>query len=201
MFLELVDFCSSVLARVPSVAMVSWQRHEALSSFIHRFEQTLLSIDPNLLVRSINCKDMGAIEFAHAFVVAIEHPDASRICFVFYGVEALAIAAGRILNGFRERITHARAVVVVIREDRKRDFMLQAPDLMDWIGTMVTRAEDMEKPFTNEEINTIISRFEQRYELSTKAFRKKWDLGKAIDIPDAWLWRELILMKEELEKQ
>jgi len=124
----------------------------------------------------------------------------STTCLVLYGLEPLVSSAAKILNGFRERLANAKCVIIAIRENRQRDFIIDCPDLMDWIGLQVARAEDLSVPFTASDVRKLLKEFEIRYGKSSEQFLKEMQAEKSGDPIDGWFWRELLHVEEDLEK-
>lgn len=199
MFLDIDEFARSLLSTKPSLALVTWESDDALKVFGQRIGTVLRAHSLNITVSRIDGSSLDSESFSKRLLGALIKKNASSTCLLVWHVEPLVAAAGKILNGFRERLSCVEAVVIAIRKDRKRDFFLQCPDLMDWIGLTVARAEDLGRPLTLRDVKKSIRDFEQRYKTTTAAFLKKWESGAVPDIDDGWLWKELIAMKDDLE--
>ncbi len=151
MFLELDEFCGDLLSRHPSVALVTWGNQKALESFVSRLGPALRKDRPDTILSKFSCGDLDSRSFGENLLRRFTKKDAAKRCLLVYRIEPLAPAAAEILNGYRERLAAFRAVVVVIRGNRRRDFLAACPDLMDWVGTCATRAEDVGPPITLRE--------------------------------------------------
>ncbi len=125
--------------------------------------------------------------------------DSPRKCLVVYGFEPLVTAAGETLNGAREQLANFCAVVLVIRENRRTDLAVSAPDLMDWVGPMCARVEDLSVPLRRSDVTRAIRGFEEQYKISSREFLDRWNDDTTADIPDAWFWRELIALRDDMK--
>jgi hypothetical protein len=139
--------------------------------------------------------------FQRVLVEWLDKRNASRRCLVVYQIESLLSAAGAVLNGFRERLGRLRAVVVVIRENRHRDFVAACPDVMDWVGHNVGRAEDLGPPFTLRDVNTAIRALEKRFRMTSAEFREKWIRGELEPSDDLSVWGQLLGLRTTLESK
>jgi hypothetical protein len=194
-FLELAEFCREVLSRRPSVAVVTWATQPALDSFVARLGHALRKEREGTILSKLDAKDLDSASFQEQLLAALARRDGSNRCLLIYRIEPLAPAAGRILNGFRERQTSLRAVIVAVRENRKRDFITQCPDLVHWVGTRVVRAEDLAPPLTLRDVNAAIRRMEQQFATTSKDFQAKWYRGEVEATDDHWLWNELLAIR------
>lgn len=199
MFLDIDEFARQLLSITPSAALVTWENDATLKSFVRRIGPALRAQTSGTVVARIDGVSLDSESFSRSLLSALTKKSASNTCLLIYQIEPLAAAAGKVLNGFRERLSSMQAVVIAIRGDRIRDLIIQCPDLMDWIGLTVARAEDLERPFTIRDVRKSIKQLEQRNNISTAAFLKKWEAGTSQDIDDGWLWKELIAVKRELE--
>jgi len=125
--------------------------------------------------------------------------NAPRKCLLIHQIESLLSAATTVLNGFRERLGGLRAVVVVIRENRHCDFVAACPDLMDWVGHNVGRAEDLGPPFTLRDVKAAIRALEKRFRMTSAEFREKWTRGELESSDDLSVWGQLIGLRVTLE--
>lgn len=203
MFLELAEFCRGLLSHHPSVAIVTWASQPALESFVARLGPALREEHSDTILSRLSAAELDSASFPERLLRCLERRDGSRRCLLVYRIEPLAPAAARILNGFRERLASQRAVVVVIRENRKRDFVTDSPDLMDWVGTSAARAEDLGPAISLREIKASIKELERRHGMSSERFLKESTQGRLESSEDYWLWNELIAMRaaHRAEKQ
>ncbi len=148
MFLLIEEFCHVVLSKHPSLALVTWQSEKMLKSFARRLGPALREERPDTVLSKLACADLDSAAFEEKLLKRLSKKNAAECCLLIYQIEPLATAAGRILNGYRKRLASFRAVVVVIRDNRQRDLLIACPDLMDWVGTNVVRAEDLGPPIT-----------------------------------------------------
>lgn len=200
MFLELGDFARDLLSRSPSVALVTWASEAALRSFLARLGPSLRAECPGTVLTRLCSDDLDSASFQEQLLARLNRRDASKRCLLVYRVEPLASAAATILNGFRERLASLKAVVVAIRDNRKRDFVLECPDLMDWVGPSVVRAEDLGPPMTLHEVNAAIREYEQRFGISSKELQTRWSQGQVEATDDYWLWNELLALRAALKR-
>ncbi len=199
-FIDLEAFGRALMERSPSVALVTWRKLSALRSFIDHVGLVLRKHRADTLVSKIHVAKLDRQAFSEQILKTLKRRDAARICLLIYEIEPLASSVGRILNGYRERIASLRALVLCIRENRLRDLLLECPDLVDWIGSMVGRAEDLGSPLTLPRVRKAIRSFERRHGLKSKEFVKQLKAGGGHDLADAWVWEELLAVKCELEK-
>lgn len=199
MFLDLDEFCRSLLLRRPSVALVTWEDPGALESFLKRLGPALRREAAAVTLSKLPCADLDGASFQQRIVKSLRRPSAAQRCLLIYRIEPLAVAAATVLNGFRERLASYAAVIVVIRENRRRDFVVACPDLMDWVGTSVTRAEDLAPPLTLRDVNATIRRFEEQFGMSTRDFQDKWQRGEIQPSDDHWFWNTLIAIRDGMK--
>lgn len=151
MFLDLDEFCGALLSRHPSLAVVTWASQKALDSFVARLGPVLREYLPDTVLSKFACADLDSASFEEKLLARLRRKNTAKCCLLVYQIEPLTSAAANILNGYRERLASFRAVIVVIRDNRRRDFLTACPDLMDWVGTCVVRAEDVGPPITLRE--------------------------------------------------
>ncbi|MFI5456071.1 MAG: hypothetical protein ACHRXM_11535 [Isosphaerales bacterium] len=200
MFMDLETFARGVLERSPSVALVTWKRISALRSFIDHVGHALRQSRSDTLVFKLPVAQLDRRTFSEKLLELVSRRDAGRICLLIYEIEPLAGTVGRILNGYRERLASFRGMVVAVRANRQRDFFLECPDLLDWIGTMTGRAEDLGTPLTLRRVTEAIRRFEESHGISSAEFVNRHKTRDRNDFSDAWQLEELIAIKSELEK-
>lgn len=196
--LELDRFVSRLLTRRPAAALVTWESRAALESFTLKLPDAAASSSPGTAVSEIVGGELDSATFAEILAAELPEPNAENRVLLIREVEALATKAGRILNGFRERLAAFTAVVVVIREDRSRDFRSACPDWMDWVGTFVVRAEDVAPPLTVDDVDVAIRRLEARHGMDSESFVRQRQEGSLQPIHDSWLWSELIAIRHRL---
>jgi hypothetical protein len=171
-----------------------------LDSFVARLGRALRAERKGTILSKLAAKDMDSATFHEKLLRSLSRRDGSKRCLLIYGIEPLAPAAGRILNGFRERLTSLRAVIVTIRENRKRDFITECPDLVHWVGTRVVRAEDLAPPFTLRDVNAAIRRMEQQFGMTSREFQRRWYQGQVDAADDHWVWNELLAIRADLSE-
>lgn len=198
MFLTLDDLVRTLLVRSPSLALIVWEERSALVSFLERLKPTIQAHNQDTIVSEIIGTSLNSQSFLETFLAALEKTDAHKTCLVLYEMEPLLSAAGRILNGYREKLASFRAVIIANRQNRQRDLLIECPDLMDWIGLTISHAEDLSPPFTLLEVNEAIKNLEKHYQMKSAKFVEKYLSGDKVK--DAWLWMELIYIRLELER-
>ena len=199
MFLDLEQFCRTVVSSQPSVAMVTWTSRLAADSFVARLGPTLRDVWPGTVLSKLEGTDLDSTSFEEKMARSLGRRDTGKRVFLIYRIEPFASAAAKILNGYRERLTCLRVVILVIRENRRRDFVLACPDLMDWVGTLVARAEDLAPALTLRQVNTSIKRLERQFGMSTKDFQAKWRAGEIKRSDEHWFWNELIAIRDRMK--
>lgn len=199
MFLDIEQFCRTLVSNQPSVAMVTWASHVAMDSFVKRFGPTLRREQAGMVLSKLNGADLDSASFEERISTALGRRDVSTCALLVYGIEPLTTASAGILNGYREKLARFRATIVMIRENRRRDFVVACPDLMDWMGTLVARAEDLAPPLTLREVNAAVKRIERQFGMSTKEFLTKWHSGEVERNDDHWFWNELIAIRHEMK--
>jgi len=150
-FVLLDEFSRGLLSKEPSVALVTWVSEKALKSFVARLGPALRTKHPDTTLLKLACADLDSASFEKKLLARLRRKNIGKCCLLVYQIEPLARAAAGILNGYRERLASFRAVVLVIRDNRRRDFLIACPDLMDWVGTCVARAEDLGPPIVLRE--------------------------------------------------
>lgn len=197
--MELGAFSRDLLSKRPSVALVTWASQIALDSFVARLGSSLRAERAGTILSKLSGADLDSVSFPQELLKCLGRGQAGKRCLLVYRIEPLAPAAARILNGLRERLASLQAVIVAIRENRKRDLVTECPDLMDWVGTSVVRAEDLGPPFTLRDVNAAIRRFEDRFGLPSKQFQAKWSQGRIDATDDHWMWNELLAIRAALK--
>lgn len=200
MYVDLREFAESVLLRSPSVALVTWQTPVASESFSRRLNKALKTADGNAVLTKVDASTFDSAAFDEAVRRTLAKRDAARRCVLLSGMEPLASSAGRILNGYRERFSEFRALIVLLRANGKRDFMLECPDLMDWVGTRVARAEDLLPPLAKRDIRTALRTLEKKRGMTSADFLEKWRAGELPTSDELSYWAELIAIRDSLIK-
>ncbi|GEM_PF-2494348 len=190
-------YLQSLLSHQPAIGVVRWEDRDTL--------QRLLAVLPRHLkaahggkgtLRTIAAADMSSEQFGKAVVTSLRN--AAEACLIIYDIESFAGLAGSILNGQRERLGLARAILLCIRTNRFRDFALEAPDVMSWVGNNVAQATDFNETPLRSDVKKSLRLLETKYGMTTSAFLARSDVGKATGIPDAWIWRELATMDRNM---
>jgi hypothetical protein len=199
-FLDIDQFCHVLLARRPSLAGIRWASHSAKQSFLLRIGPSLRRHRSDTVLSRLAGGSLDSESFERELLraLAMRHP--SRRCLLVDQIEPLAPAAGAVLNGYREKLAALRAAVLMIRDDRYRDFAMACPDLMDWVGPNIARAEDLGPPFTLADIVASIRILEKRHGMRSAKFQQKWSGGKLEGNEEYSLWNELIAMQEGLRE-
>ena len=200
MFLDLDEFCRALLSRRPFVALVTWANPAALRSFVVRLGPALRAERSDTVMANLVGADLDSAGFQAKLTASMARRDAQKRCLLVYQIEPLVSAAGEILNGYRERLGRFRAVVVAIRENRKRDFLRVCPDLMDWVGTNVVRVEDLAPALTVQKVNALIKEYEHRFAMTSDRFQEMWNRGEVESQGDQWFWNELIAIRSSIKR-
>src|SRR5260370_21919672 len=148
MFVNIVDFARNLLAKSPTVALITWKKRSALMGVVQRLGGALRRQRKDTTVLQLIGAELDSEAFSRKLLDSLTKKNSSRLCLFIHEIEPLATAASKILNGFRERFAAIRALVIFIREDRRRDLLLGCPDLIDCVGLNVARAEELGLPFT-----------------------------------------------------
>ena len=108
--LELNQFFSRLLTRRPAAAVVTWESRAALEAFTLRLPDAVASSSPGAAVSEIVGGDLDSTTFAEVLAAQLTEWNAGNRVLLIREIEALATKAGRILNGFRERLASFTAV-------------------------------------------------------------------------------------------
>ena len=200
MFMDLETFARAMLERSPSAAIVTWSKISALRSLVHHVGRALRQSRPDTLVLRISAAQLDRRTFSEQLLRSLRRRDVGRICLLIYEIEPLAGTVGRILNGYRERLASLRGIVVAVRANRQRDLFLQCPDLLDWVGPMTGRAEDLGPPLKLRGVRKAIRGLEQKHGISSEEFAERRMSRERNDLPDDWEWEELLSIESDLEQ-
>lgn len=200
MFLDVREFCRALVATHPSVARVTWVSPDALRWFLSSVGRVLRELDPPVSLLRLPGTNLDSDGFQADLFRLINRKYRRQRCLLVHEIESLAPAAAAALNGSRERLAVFRAVIVVIRENHCRDFAMACPDLMDWVGTRVARAEDFQPPLTLARVTSAIKDLEKRSGMRTKEFREKWANSQLPSNDEYWFWNELLELHARLSK-
>jgi len=193
------DFVALLCVRQGSFALVSWEHRPAMLALLTNLKRTLRRTDRSLRVSLLNGENLNSDQFAEALHERLQQKSAGATVLVLYNLETLLDAAGRVLNGFREQMRCFRAVILVIRENRRADLFTACPDFVDWFGITVYRAESLSRPFTSSDIQRAIRSFEKKHGMSSKDFAREWEDGHVTDIDDGWMWNELLALYRDMK--
>jgi hypothetical protein len=194
------DFCRVLLCKRPSVAEITWESPQALQSFLHALGPALRRNRPDTVLARLSGEGMDRESFQRELVKMLGRRNGCRRCLLVCQIESLLSAAGTVLNGFRERLGGLRALIIVIRQNRRCDFVAACPDLMDWVGHNIGRTEDLGPPFTLANVVDSIRILEHRHGMRSGEFQKKWKSG-VLDSRDEYsLWAELIALRASLRE-
>ena len=200
MFLDVGEFYRAVVSTHPSVARVTWTNADALRRFLSSLGRTLRELDPPVSLLRLPGTNLDSDGFQARLFQLINRKYRTQRCLLVHEIESLAPAAGAALNGNREGLAVFRAVIVVIRENHYRDFVIACPDLMDWVGTKVARAEDFQPPVTLARVSSAIKDLEKKSGMTSKEFQEKWASGELQSSDDFWFWSELLALRTRLSK-
>ena len=198
MFLDVGEFCRAVVSTHPSVARVTWVSPDALRWFLSSLGRALREAVAGVTLVRLSGANLDSDGFQARLFQLINRKCRTQRCLLVHEIESLAPAAAAALNGNRERLAVFCAVIVVIRENHYRDFVIACPDLMDWVGTRVARAEDFRPPLTLARVTSAIKDLEKRSGMSSKQFRQKWASGELASTDDFWFWNELLALRARL---
>ncbi len=194
------EFCRAAVDSHPSVALVTWVNPDALRWFLSSVRRELGKLDPPVGLLRLSGTNLDSSGFQARLFKFMNRKNVGQRCLLVHEIETLAPAAAAALNENREGLAVFRAVIVVIRENHYRDFMMACPDLMDWVGTKVARAEDFQPPLTLARVKSAIRNLEKRSGMPTKEFQEKWASGQLPSNDDSWFWNELVAIRERLGK-
>jgi hypothetical protein len=200
MFPDIDSFTRILLSRTPSVGLVSWENVQALDGFVNHFGTALRANHNDSILTQLCGTDLDGKAFLEKLIQVIDRKNAARTCLLIYRIEELLGGAACVLNGNRERLGALRACVLAVRRDRIRDLSVAAPDLLDWIGLTIARAEDVGPPLTLRMVKASIKAYEDHYGIKSPEFLERWRRRDVANIADAWLWKESLRIKEELKK-
>lgn len=200
MFLDIEEFARAVLNKKPSVGLVLWVSKLAVESFKSRLSHALRKVSRNTSLAKINGFTLDSVSFEKILNEKCSSRRNKNTVLLISEIESMAEKAGAILNGYREKLSQLKSVVIVIRENKYRDLADHCPDLMDWIVLPVGHAEQMASPLTLGEVNSSIKKLETQFGMTSKAFAKHWAAGTEHPSDDKWLWNELIAFRTELRR-
>lgn len=199
MLLTIEDFATALLTRSPSIALLDWEERLALSSFVERLPIALQECQSDIILSTISAEQLNGDSFSQKLLEALEHPEAGKTCLLVTEIEPMTTIAAQRLNGYREHLASCKAVVITIRNNRRRDFIMHGPDLMGWVDpSLVGRVEELGPPFTIEDVEHSLNVFEKRYQLSSDEFHRQYLLGQVNHIAEAWFWEELLSIRQNL---
>lgn len=198
MFTDLEGFGRALLQKTPSVALITWRHVYTIRTFVDQLAPVVRKIRTGTVVSKLQVAEMDRKEFSERLLKSFQRRDSAAVCLLIYEIESLAASVGKILNGYRERLSSLRATVLAIRENRQRDLFIECPDLLDWVGPMVGRAEDLGSPLSLETVRKAISRFEKTHGMTSTRFQKAFAAGDIAGLSDAWEWNELLAIESDL---
>jgi hypothetical protein len=202
MFLTIEDFATTLLTRSPAIALLDWEERQALTSFVERLPGALQACQSDILLATISAGQLNSHSFSQQLLNVFDHPEVGKTCLLVMEIEPMTSKAAEILNGYREHLATFKAVVITIRNNRRRDFIMHCPDLMDWVTpSLVGCVEDLGPPvipFTLEDVEHSLRVFEERYQLSSDEFHRQYVLGQVNHIAEAWFWAELLRIHQDL---
>jgi hypothetical protein len=193
------DFVAFLSVRQGSFALVSWEHRPAMLAFLTNLKSVLRRTDRGLPVLLLGGENLNSDEFEEALHERLQRHNAGATVLVLYDLESLLDAAGRVLNGFRERMRSFRAVILVVRENRRADLFAACPDFVDWLGIAVHRAEALSPPFTLSDVRRAIRAFERKHGMSNQVFSRQWEDGKVTNMDDGWMWNELLALYRNMK--
>ncbi len=200
MFVDIDEFARDLASASPAAALVTWQTEHALAAFLSSLSLAIRKAAPGTQVKSLPGIDLDSDSFRRELIQMVQRRDAGRTCLVVHDIEELVSAAGAILNGSRELFVRLRAIIIAIRENRVRDLAIACPDLMDWIGVSIARADDLSPPLRRIDIERRLRRIEKKYNTSSDKFVENRSRIEAASRGDAWLWSELLAIRSTLSQ-
>lgn len=199
MFLTTEDFATTLLTRSPAIALLDWEERLALTSFVERLPGALQTCQSDIILTTISAGQLDSHSFSQQLLIALSNPEASKTCVLVTAIEPMTTIAAQILNGYRERLASCKAMVIIIRNNWRRDFIMHGPDLVDWVDpSLMGRVEELGPPFTIEDVEHSLKVFEERYQLSSEEFYQQYVLGQVNHIAEAWFWVELLRIHQDL---
>jgi hypothetical protein len=199
-FLDLGEFCRAVVSTPRWVACVTWSNPDALRWFLSSLRRTLGKMDPPVSLLKLSGANLDSKGFQAQLFRLVQREYQTPPCLLVHEIETLAPSAAAALNGSREGLAVFQGVVVAIRENHYREFIMACPDLMDWVGPNVARAEDFQPPLTLARVRSAIRDLEKRSGMTSREFGEKWASGDLRSSDDFWFWNELIALRERLHK-
>ncbi|MCY2992409.1 MAG: hypothetical protein NTY19_31695 [Planctomycetota bacterium] len=193
------DFVDLLLVRKGIFALVSWEHRPAMLALLTNLKRSVRRTERTIRTSLLSGENLVAEQFVVALHGQLKSQHASATVLVLYDLETLLDGAGRILNGLREQLRCFRAVILVLRENRRGDLFAACPDFMDWFGPIIYYAEALSRPFTPSDVRRAIRSFEAKHGMSSKDFSRKWESGQGTGIDDGWMWNELLALYGDMK--
>lgn len=203
MFLSIEEFAHDLLQGEHAIAVLKWKNREKLAFFCEKLPAVIKELDEDVSVFPVSARNFDSTDFLKTLQdIITKKEDAQvlpQICLLIVDIETITPDASTILNSFREHLGSFYASIIVIRKDEYYNFVLGCPDLMDWVGTLIGSIEDLiPTSFTIEELKCSIKALEEKYTLTSAEFIKQYNANTLHNIPDTWLWKELLEILDNL---
>jgi hypothetical protein len=192
------DFVAILSTRPGGFALVSWEHRPAMLALLDNLKPVLRRTDRKLRVALLNGENMSSEQFEDALQERLQQRNTDATILVLCNLETLLEAAGRVLNGVREQMRRFRAVILVVRENRRADLLAACPDFVDWFGITTYRAEALARPFTSSDVQRAIRSYEKKHSMSSRDFAGEWEAGRVTNMDDGWMWNELLALYRDL---
>jgi len=167
-------------------------------ALLDNLKPVLRRTDRRLRLALLNGENMGSEQFEDALQEQLQQRNADATVLVLCSLEALLEAAGRVLNGVREQMRRFRAVILLVRENRRAELLAACPDFMDWFGIDTYRAEALARPFTSADVKRAIGSYEEKHGMGSNDFARKWEAGLVTAMDDGWMWNELLALYRDM---
>ncbi len=140
MILTVTELRDRLLETPNAFGIVTYSTESSRNTFLTRFSNALVGCK-SAGISTISGEGLSHTELPSVVVEEIAKTDPKVTILVLTGIESMLPQGAIVLNGLREKLVDCRAVLILLRKDRLRDFQLHAPDLMSLVGTFFLRAE------------------------------------------------------------
>jgi hypothetical protein len=155
MFISSNEFVEAVLETNLRISVVTWESRDSLEWFCAELKERFEASADRIELSVLDAENLDSRGFEEAICAVLDSDSASSTCLTIKNIEPLTSLAVEIMNGLRERLINLRALIILIRANRKRDLLLSCPDLMDWVGPNLFRAEDLGPPVPDEVVESL----------------------------------------------
>jgi hypothetical protein len=197
-FLEYRDFVRSLVLVRPAIGMVCWREDADLVQTIAGLSAAVKEAANDAVLRTVHAEGQNGDWVRAQLMEQIQADDVDRKWLFISRIEEVLPTAARVLNGAREQLGRLRAVVVFVRENRRREFQQACPDLMDWVGLRICLAYQLSPRRGLKDLDESLSRLESQYGFQSHSFVKDPTVVLSKSPHDAWLWKELLALRSEL---